>query len=369
MDYYILTPSDLNRLIKTLQAKNYTTIGPRARDGAIVYEEISCTDDLPAGYHDEQKAKHYRVTKDCSPAFFNYVVGPQSLKKFLLPPVLKVWESKRSERGLTILKDQDPAPAYAFIGPRACELHAVAIQDKVLANSEHPDLSYKARRDKAFIVAVNCTTASDNCFCSSMKTGPAVHKNFDLALTEVVNKDKHFFAVQSGSEKGEELIKELKIKKSSKDEIKSAKDAQQNAVKQIKKKLERKGLRELLQHNLEHSQWSKVAERCLNCGNCVSVCPTCFCINIEDSTDLDGKSATRLRKWTSCFTKQFSYIHGGSVRVDAKDRYRQWITHKLSSWEDQFGTLGCVGCGRCITWCPAGIDITEESKALRESAS
>ena len=125
------------------------------------------------------------------------------------------------------------------------------------------------------------------------------------------------------------------------------------------------GIHDLLLANLEHPRWEEVAGRCLTCGNCTMVCPTCFCTSVEDTSDLAGVSAERSRRWDSCFTMDFSYIHGGSVRASPKSRYRQWMTHKLATWWDQFGSSGCVGCGRCITWCPVGIDITEEVRAIR----
>ncbi len=127
------------------------------------------------------------------------------------------------------------------------------------------------------------------------------------------------------------------------------------------------GIKELLYRNLDHPCWENVASRCLTCANCTMVCPTCFCAAVEDTTDLTGERAERWRRWDSCFTMDFSYIAGGSVRSSPKARYRQWMTHKLASWIDQFGTSGCVGCGRCITWCPVGIDITEEVRAIRET--
>jgi ferredoxin len=97
-------------------------------------------------------------------------------------------------------------------------------------------------------------------------------------------------------------------------------------------------------------------------------CPTCFCTTVDDVTDLTGSQAVRSRRWDSCFSMDFSYIHGGSVRSSGASRYRQWLTHKLASWQDQFGASGCVGCGRCITWCPVGIDLTEEVEAIRQDA-
>ncbi len=124
-------------------------------------------------------------------------------------------------------------------------------------------------------------------------------------------------------------------------------------------------IRDLLYRNSEHPRWDEVADRCLTCGNCTMVCPTCFCASVDDVTDLAGEEASRERRWESCFTLEHSYVHGGSVRRSGKARYRQWMTHKLASWIDQFGTSGCVGCGRCITWCPVAIDITEEAAAIR----
>jgi Fe-S-cluster-containing hydrogenase component 2 len=131
--------------------------------------------------------------------------------------------------------------------------------------------------------------------------------------------------------------------------------------------MDTRGIKELLYRNYEHPRWDNVATRCLTCANCTMVCPTCFCTTVEDVTDLSGDHAERWRKWDSCFTMDFSYIHGGSVRATPKSRYRQWLTHKLATWFDQFGSSGCVGCGRCITWCPVAIDLTEEVRAIRDS--
>jgi ferredoxin len=127
------------------------------------------------------------------------------------------------------------------------------------------------------------------------------------------------------------------------------------------------GVAELLARNLTHPRWSEVADRCLTCGNCTMVCPTCFCTTVDEDLDLTGASAGRTRHWASCFGLDFSYMHGGSVRTSPESRYRQWMTHKLSTWYDQFDSSGCVGCGRCITWCPVGIDITEEVRAIAAS--
>ena len=128
------------------------------------------------------------------------------------------------------------------------------------------------------------------------------------------------------------------------------------------------GVHVLLLRNLAHPRWKDVARRCLTCGNCTMVCPTCFCTTVEDASDLSGQRVSRSQRWDSCFDLQFTNLHGGSIRSSTQSRYRQWISHKLSTWHDQFGGSGCVGCGRCIVWCPVGIDITAEAMALHDEA-
>ncbi len=275
----------------------------------------------------------------------------------------------RAERGpdgqLAISQPADDPPDYAFIGVRSCELHAIAIQDRVMLEGAYPDPFYAARREGAFIVAVNCTVAGGTCFCVSMETGPKADAGYDIALTEVVEPGRHVFVCEAGSERGAELLAELDAEPAAEADLGAAAAGVASAAANQGRVMETAGIKELLYENLEHPRWDEVSERCLTCGNCTMVCPTCFCTTVEDSTDLAGDVAERTRSWDSCFTMDFSYVHGGSVRSSSSSRYRQWMTHKLASWIDQFGSSGCVGCGRCITWCPVAIDITEEVAAIR----
>lgn len=200
-----------------------------------------------------------------------------------------------------------------------------------------------------------------------MNTGPAAISGFDLVLTEIIDKDKHYFLFESGSDTGAQILSKIPHKEAGENDLKAKAKAIEKAKSQMGRTLNTQGLADLLQDKFDHPNWQKIAARCLTCGNCTMVCPTCFCTTTEDTTDLTGSLAIRSRKWDSCFTMDFSYIAGGSVRASAMSRYRQWMTHKLANWHDQFGMSGCVGCGRCITWCPAGIDITEEARIFRES--
>ncbi|MCG8604326.1 4Fe-4S dicluster domain-containing protein [bacterium] len=366
MTQTILARKDFQRLIDVLRDRGYSVIAPTEREGAIVYDEIKSANELPVGKTDEQSAGRYRLRDRNDQALFGYVVGPQSWKKYLHPPRLRLWSAKRNGSGFKVESNSELTVKRAFIGVRSCELNAILIQDKVFISSQFVDPHYQSRRDHVFIVAVNCTEAGGTCFCASMNTGPKATQGFDLTLTEVIEDQEHHFVFESGTELGKEVLDELPGRAATESEIEKASRLIERARQDMGRSLDTTGIKELLYENQEHPRWDHVAERCLSCTNCTMVCPTCFCTNVEDVTDLTGETAERWRHWDSCFTGDFSYVHGGAIRPSTKARYRQWMTHKLASWIDQFGTSGCVGCGRCITWCPVGIDITEEVQAIRE---
>ncbi len=366
---HVLERADFDALLGALARRGYTVVGPTVRDGAIVYDEIAASADLPVGWTDEQDGGHYRLRRRDDDALFGYAVGPHSWKSYQLPPEVRLWRARRdADGGLSELKEASrEVPRYAFLGARSCELHAMGILDRVLLRGAHPDPVDQARREDVFVIAVQCGHAGGTCFCVSMGTGPAADSGFDLALTEVLEHDRHYFVVDVGSERGAEVLDDLPHADADADERGAAQAAHARAAAQMGRELDVTDIKGLLYGNYEHARWDEVADRCLTCGNCTMVCPTCFCTAVEDVTDLDGEHVERHQRWDSCFTVDYSRIHGGAVRGSARSRYRQWMTHKLASWIDQFGTSGCVGCGRCITWCPVGIDITEEARAIRES--
>ena len=352
----------LDELVAVLRRRGYRVIGPLVRDGAVVYDELSTAAELPIGWGDEQEAGVYRLVRRDDEARFGYAVGPHSWKQFLQPPHVRLWRAHRN--GGPAQDEAGPDRPFAFVGVRGCDRHAIAIQDRVLLEGRFPDTDYAARREGAFVVAVDYTDPAATCFCVSMDTGPGVDDGFDLALTELLD-GRHRFLVRIGSERGADVMSELESTTAEEPDLTRREQIVEGAAQQMQRELDTTGLRELLQDSLEHPRWDEVAERCLTCGNCTMVCPTCFCTTVEDVTDLSGEQAERWRSWDTCFSLDHSYVHGGSVRPTGRSRYRQWLTHKLGTWWDQFGTSGCVGCGRCIAWCPVGIDITEEAAALR----
>jgi sulfhydrogenase subunit beta (sulfur reductase) len=362
---YVLQCKDFQKLLDALIKRGYQVLGPTVRDGAIVYDELTSTADLPVGWTEEQNGGTYRLKRRNDEALFGYAVGPHSWKKFLHPPVVRLWQATREDNTLQIKEEPPPARKMAFIGARSCELHAIAIQDRVFINGTYTDPRYKSKREQAFTVAINCAQAGGTCFCVSMNTGPKATFGFDLALTEVLQEGRHYFLVEVGTELGGDVLHELPHTTAGEPERAAAEDVVAKTAQQMGRKMDTVDIKDLLYQNYEHPRWDNVAARCLTCANCTMVCPTCFCTTVEDVTDLKGEHAERWQKWDSCFTMDFSYIHGGSIRATSKARYRQWMTHKLATWIDQFGSSGCVGCGRCITWCPVAIDITEEVAAIR----
>ncbi len=360
-----ITRDGLQALIQILIDQGCRVLGPTVRDGAIIYDAVTHLRDLPAGWTDRQEPGRYHLQQRADSALFGFAVGPHSWKQFLHPSIEKLWTAHNSKDGVTITSEPIKPPRFAFIGVRACEIKAIDVQDQVFCKGPYPDAAYEMRRRDAFIVAVNCGQAGGTCFCVSMQTGPKVEAGFDLVLTELIDEDKHEFLVEVGSEAGAEILKQVPHGPATDADVAAAQAVIARTASQMGRALQTDGIKELLLDNLNHPRWGDVAERCLTCGNCTMVCPTCFCTTVADHSDLSRSSAERVRKWDSCFTMDFSYIHGGSVRRTARSRYRQWMTHKLATWIDQFGSSGCVGCGRCITWCPVGIDITEEVAAIR----
>jgi ferredoxin len=364
----VLSVEALDDLVEALAARGYTVVGPTVRDGAIVYDELDSAASLPVGWTDVQDGGSYRLERRDDEARFGYAVGPTSWKRFLFPPRIRLWQATQRGEGLEVEEEPVDDRRLAFLGVRACELAAIAIQDRVLLGGRYADRDYAARREGIFVVAVDCHEPAGTCFCASMGTGPTARNGYDLVLTELLA-SRHRLLAEARTERGEEVLAELGGEEATDDDLRAAGEQATRAAGRMGRTLDTEGLPDLLRANLEHPRWDEVAERCLTCGNCTLVCPTCFCTAVEDANDLDGGRAERSRVWDSCFSVDYSYIHGGAIRQSPRARYRQWLTHKLGTWHEQFGTSGCVGCGRCITWCPVGIDITEEVAAIRATGT
>jgi ferredoxin len=355
----------LQRLLDALRGRDFRVLGPTVRDGSCVLDEISTVEDLPIGQRDTQSAGAYSLAHHGDERVFGVVNGPSGLKPlvFTARESLIQVEMHPEERSFTA-RPTLPEPArVAVLGVRACDLAALAVQDRVFLHDRYPDPYYAVRRSGLFLVAVNCTRSVSTCFCTSMETGPEAREGFDLALTEF----DEGFLVRSGSAAGREILDVLELPEARAEVLLQERRDLEACADEMERRFDTSDLPGLLYENLEHSRFEDAATRCLSCGNCTMVCPTCFCHNERDDPTLDGRGSVRVREWDSCFDYEHAQVHGMNHRPRTRDRYRQWLVHKFASWIEQFGTSGCTGCGRCITWCPVGIDPTEEIDAIRRT--
>ena len=361
MEAGFLPRAGFQELLEALQRAGYRCIGPQVRDGAVIYDTLARVEDLPQGVRDRQDPGAYRLEKSAGPRSFSWANGPQALKPFLFAPHEPLWRVECSAGDEIRFTETAPAmPPLAVIGARACDLAALRLQDRHFLEGAFADPRYAARRANLFLVAVHCTHPARTCFCVSTGDGPRATEGFDLALNEL----DEGYLVQTGSDQGRALAARLPLVPANEGQKQSAEREVEEGARRQARRLPSRHLRDALFTKLSHPRWEEVAARCLSCGNCTSVCPTCFCHSEADEAALDGSRSVHARQWDSCFTQGHSYIHGITIRADTRTRYRQWLTHKLGSWHDQYGRSGCVGCGRCITWCPVGIDITEEVAAI-----
>jgi ferredoxin len=363
-----LVRAEFQRLIDALREAGHRVLGPTHEGAALVLGEIRSVSDLPVGWRDEQAPGRYRLVPSGGEELFGVVLGPGGLKSHTFAPREPLLQIEmdgnagpgRGFRAEAVLPETE---RLAILGVRACDLAGLAVQDRVFLRDRFPDPAYAARRESLFLVAVGCIRSVDTCFCASMDTGPEPRAGYDLALTELGDG----FVVRAGSEAGRALLDTLLLPEAPARALAREEEGYAACAGGMRRSLPRESVRDLLFANLEHPRWDDVAARCLSCGNCTMVCPTCFCHDVRDEPSLDLTSSLRVREWDSCFNREHAQVHGVNFRPHVRERYRQWLVHKLASWVDQFDTSGCVGCGRCITWCPVGIDLTEEVAAIAAS--
>jgi ferredoxin len=361
-----LPHADLQRLIDALRGGGHRVLGPVVRENALHWGDVERVADLPVGWHDEQAPGHYRLEHGAGGAVFGVVSGHAGVKPHVFTPHEVLFEIAGDGPGRVF--DARPriprSERIALLGVRSCDLAALAIQDRIFLRDRFPDPHYAARRSGLFLIAVGCTRTVSTCFCASTGTGPAPRAAHDVALTEL----EDGFVVRAGSDAGLAFVAALALAPAPESALALERAGFAAAEASMQRSLPVEGLRDRLYANLDHPRWDDVAARCLSCGNCTMVCPTCFCHDVRDEPSLDGRESLRTRSWSSCFDRDHAQVHGMNFRPHVRERYRQWLVHKLAGWVDQFEVSGCVGCGRCIAWCPAGIDLTEEVAALAADA-
>jgi sulfhydrogenase subunit beta (sulfur reductase) len=359
-----MQPAALQGILNSLKEAGYIIIAPQVRASAIVLDELTSLDALPWGWRDRQAAGSYTIARSGSGGLFQYTCGPHSWKRYLYPPQRRLFSVGFKDSDIQLERTDQPVPAYAFVGIRPCDLKAQALLDRVLAAPPYSDPYYRAVRRNLFIIAVNCLEPGGTCFCSAVGAGPRAETGYDIVLDEICDPDRHILIAEPGSRNGADLLATADCIPASAADTELVRNMSAAAARKMNAIGNLSHAAELFDTRFDHPHWQTLETRCLACGNCTLVCPTCFCHTITEAEYLEDGHAERHLAWDSCFNKAFSYIHGGSIRTGIASRYRQWLCHKLATWQQQFGTPGCVGCGRCRTWCPAGIDLVEEAGVL-----
>ena len=363
---YKLSLQDVQKLLQALEKEGYTVISPKVKNGALTLSELSKGESPPLGYSDIQSPGKYKLQENDDNTLFSYTVPMQSWRRFLNTEKEVLFKTKINSKGFTVEPGENststPAQKKVFFGIRVCDLKGVEIQDRIFINNTFEDPYYKARRENVFIIAADCLSPAETCFCTSMNSGPEHTQGFDIALAEL---EPNVIIARGTKEATQKYLKDFPkadeaIIEKNLQKVKEAKEA-------ITRTINLEDAKKALATDLDHPHWDIIADKCLSCSNCTFVCPTCFCTSIDESPAIDGKSSERIRRWDSCFNISHSYIHGGHIRSSVKSRYRQWLTHKLINWESQFDASGCTGCGRCITWCPSAIDFTQEIAKFAET--
>lgn len=355
---YKISLEDLKGVFEELTSK-YIVISPVYEDGVIQYKENKEFDRIPFGKFQIETAGNCFISQRQS-GFFTYVRPYNSIKTFLRPEEEILFRVFKKDEELTFEMLTNSKP-MAFFDVRKCDLKALQILDRVFLDENFKDKHYDDLRQNIFIVAVNCIEPSNVCFCESMAVDFNKDYDADLVITEL----KVGFLLETKTPKGEGLIGKFNFVKANAEDVEEKYRVLSDTVAKIKRKLNTENLKEILYQKIDNEYWEILGKRCFSCMSCTKSCPTCFCFNITEKNYEEGHS-DRIRVADSCFNQEFATMHKFNLRDRTSYRYRHWLLHKMAYWQDQFGTYGCVGCGRCITWCPAKIDIQVETNRLRE---
>ena len=248
-----------------------------------------------------------------------------------------------------------------ILGARPCDIQAVSLIDQVFSGKEYTDVYYANKRDATTVIGMACNHPLSTCFCTSMKGGPFAREGSDLFLIDL----GEAYLVELHTEKGTAFSQNKFLKKAGPNDLNLAKEIEEKASKRTDASLPVEGIDKKLDQMVENPFWEKVQEKCLGCRVCTYLCPTCHCFDIVDEA-LTNKGQ-RVRNWDSCLSTLYSLeTSGHNPRPTNRERTRQRIMHKFNYFPKNFDQIACVGCGRCILYCPAGFDIRQTIKEIQK---
>ncbi|MBT4835845.1 MAG: 4Fe-4S dicluster domain-containing protein [Methylococcales bacterium] len=349
----------LNDLFQSLLDHGYRIMAPVVRDDSILYQQINSADALPHGIIDDRHNGSYQIAQAKTPRCFAWSNPQQSLKSFVFSPVEILWKSFYKDNELVFQAIKAEAQPTVIFGVKGCDIAGLQLLDQHFYHKKTPDTHYQQRRDNLILFGINCFRSGSQCFCTNTGDGPNISSPSDCIMSEL----DEGYIIHHVNSPLTEIIDTLQLKLATTAQQQQATyESSQAALSQQQK------LPEITANSVfeqwSHPVWNDIADTCLGCGNCTTVCPSCFCHQESSDVSIDLTESSQTRSWDSCFTTQHSYLHGFYIRPERSQRYRQWLSHKFSGWQSQFGRIGCTGCGRCATYCPVGIDPTQVLQTL-----
>jgi Pyruvate/2-oxoacid:ferredoxin oxidoreductase delta subunit len=329
----ILPKPDLSRLIEEWKA-GATVYGPVRHRDIVAFEPLTGSDE----------GELCLAANTCYP--------PKSLFLPQSEPMLRA--------GMLGLEPVEALTAKRVVlGIRPCDARACQLLDHVFAGAEYADPYWSEKRRQTTLVALGCTDPCQTCFCTSVGSGPFDGRGVDVVLTDIGDG----YVAETNSERGHALLETLTD--ASQNQIEAASKAKVRAREAVKEPFELDGIVDTLYSLFDDEVWYEVQQSCLGCGVCTFLCPTCHCFDIVD----EAQRGERVRNWDTCMFRIYSQeASGHNPRPTNVERTRQRILHKYAYFIEWFDEVGCTGCGRCVRYCPAGIDIrqTIRRSQLRE---
>lgn len=292
------------------------------------------------------------LSQDTEP-FFAYLNSRNAPKQVFFPHTEKLMKYTRTPKGMVFSEEESKADKAVLFGVRPCDAQSFALLDMLFDQEKYRDPYYVAKRNNTTVITLTCVQPPyATCFCTSVDGEPLSGGGADILLTEI---DANYLA-EFITAKGEKLLKYFGDLKTDEADDSRKMEISEKAKQAIKSKIPAHEIKPLLDSNFEHPFWATIHSKCLACGTCTYLCPTCHCFDISD--EATGSDGVRIRSWDSCmfplFTKETS---GHNPRTSQKERWRQRIMHKFKYYVDNFNAIACVGCGRCVRSCPVNLDI------------
>jgi len=277
-----------------------------------------------------------------------------SPKNVVLPQTENMYSFSAVGQDANVVEVANPQGQRVIFGIKGCDLKALEALDLAFLTKGYEDEFYKARRQNLAIIARACYTPGPACFCESMGVD-RLNPEADVVIHDLGNQS---FAWEPKTPKGEELTSKLQG-------VLVEQDVKLPQAAELKRKIDITGLSEKLAGMFEHPVWDELSSRCMNCGTCTYVCPSCYCFDIQVNTR--GEAGNRFRCWDSCMYREYTLMAGGhNPREYKKERFRNRFLHKLQFFNERYGVNLCIGCGRCVILCPNGVNILEVIDKLKE---